>query len=80
MESSSGFAGHALKWGKLPAQAKANNLHTEEVPPELSDLNPPEVWLIISLQIQVTEVVTIMHWTIILLLYNGYYLYYYYCG
>ena len=31
---------HALKRGKLPAQAKANNLH---VPPELSDLNPLEV-------------------------------------
>ena len=28
---------HALKQGKLPAQAKASNLHIEGVPPELSD-------------------------------------------
>ena len=31
---------NALKRGVLPAQAKANHLDLEEIPPELSDLNP----------------------------------------
>ena len=30
---------NALKRGKLPAQAKANNLDLEDMPSELSDLN-----------------------------------------
>lgn len=37
---------HALTQGKLPAQAKANNLKLEDIPPELSDLNALEVQLI----------------------------------
>ena len=37
---------HALKRGKLPAQAKTNNLDLEDIPPELSDLNLSEVCLI----------------------------------
>ena len=49
---------HALKRGKLPAQAKANNLHIEDVPPELSDLNPLEVRLI-SLRIPFMKMVAL---------------------
>ena len=41
---------NALKHGLLPAQAKANNLDLDDVPVELSDLNPLEIRLI-SLQI-----------------------------
>ena len=37
---------HALKRGKLPGQAKANNLQIDDVPPELSDLNQLEVRLV----------------------------------
>lgn len=43
LRGSSGFARHvtrhSLKQGKLPAQAKANNLDLEDVPPGLSELN-----------------------------------------
>ena len=37
---------NALKHGLLPAQAKANNLDLDDVPVELSDLNPLEIRLI----------------------------------
>ena len=37
---------HNLKRGRLPAQAKANKLELEDIPPELLDLNPLEVRLI----------------------------------
>ena len=37
---------NALNRGKLPAQAKVNNLDHDDVPPELSDLNPLKVHLI----------------------------------
>ena len=37
---------NTLKRGKLPAQAKVNNLDLDDVPPELSVLNPLEVHLI----------------------------------
>ena len=36
----------ALKRGVLPAQAKANNLNLDDIPIELSDLNPLEIRLI----------------------------------
>ena len=49
---------HALKRGKLPAQAKANNLQIEDIPPELSDLNPLEVRLI-SLRIPFMKMVAL---------------------
>ena len=49
---------HGLKRGKLPAQAKGNNLHIEDVPPELSDLNPLEVRLI-SLRIPFMKMVAL---------------------
>ena len=38
---------NALKRGKLPAQAKANNLDLEDIPSELSDLNSLEVQFIL---------------------------------
>ena len=41
----------ALKQGVLPDQAKANNLNLDEIPVELSDLNPLELGLI-SLRIR----------------------------
>ena len=37
---------NALRQGVLPAQAKANNLGLDDIPVELSDLNPLEVCLI----------------------------------
>ena len=40
---------HALNRGELPGQAKANNLQIEDVPPELSDLNPLEGRLTVEL-------------------------------
>ena len=33
-----------LKWGVLPTQAKANNLDLDDIPMELSDLNPLEIY------------------------------------
>ena len=50
---------HALKWGKLPAQAKANNLDLEDIPPEVSDLNSLEVCLI-SLRIPFMKMVALL--------------------
>lgn len=47
-----------LKRGKMPAQAKANNLGLEDVPTELSDLNPMEVRLI-SLRIPFMKMVAL---------------------
>ena len=46
------------KRGVLPAQAKANNWGLDNIPIELSDLNPLEVRLI-SLQISFTEMVAL---------------------
>ena len=49
---------NALKRGKLPAQAKANNLDLEDIPSELSDLNSLEVWFI-SLRIPFMKMVAL---------------------
>ena len=49
---------NALKWGALPAQAKANNLDLEDIPVELADLNPLEVRLI-SLRIPFMKMVAL---------------------
>ena len=48
MEISGGFVrrDHALKRGRLPAQAKANSSELDDTVTELSDLNPLEVRLI----------------------------------
>ena len=43
------FARHVIMQGLLPAQAKANNLALDDIPVELSDLNPLEIRLISSL-------------------------------
>ena len=48
----------ALRRGKLPAQAKANNLMLENVPEQLSDLNSLEVHLI-SLRIPFMKMVAL---------------------
>ena len=42
----------------MPAQAKANNLDLEDIPPELSDLNSLEVWLV-SLRIPFMKMVAL---------------------
>ena len=42
----------------MPLQAKANNLVLENVPPELKDLNPMEIWLI-SLRIPFMKMVAL---------------------
>ena len=47
----------ALKWGRLPAQAKANNLDLD-IPVELSELNPLETRLI-SLRIPFMKMVAL---------------------
>ena len=49
---------NALKRGKLPAQAKANNLDLEDIPLELSDLNSLEVRFI-SLRIPYMKMVAL---------------------
>ena len=49
-----------LKQGRMPAQAKANNLTLDDVPPELSDLNPMEIRLI-SLRIPFMKMVALYH-------------------
>ena len=49
---------NALKRGVLPAQAKANNLGLDDIPVELSDLNPLEVRLI-SLRIPFMKMVAL---------------------
>ena len=49
---------NTLKHNKLPAQAKANNLHLDVIPPESSDLNPLEIHLI-SLQIPFMKMVAL---------------------
>ena len=49
---------NALKRGLLPAQAKANNLDLDDVPVELSDLNPLEIRLI-SLRIPFMKMVAL---------------------
>ena len=49
---------NALKGGVLPAQAKANNLDLDNIPLELSDLNPLEVRLI-SLRIPFMKMVAL---------------------
>ena len=49
---------YTLKRGKMPAQAKANNLVLEDVPVELSDLNTMEVRLI-SLRIPFMKMVAL---------------------
>ena len=49
---------NALKRGKLPAQAKANNLDLEDIPSELSDLNSLEVRFI-SLRIPFMKMVAL---------------------
>ena len=36
----------AVKRGALPAQAKGNNLDVDDIPVELSDLNPLQICLI----------------------------------
>ena len=48
----------ALKRGVLPAQAKANNLNLDDIPMELSDLNPLEIRLI-SLRIAFMKMVAL---------------------
>ena len=48
----------ALRQGKMPAQATANNLDLEVVPMELSDLNPLEERLI-SLRIPFMKMVAL---------------------
>ena len=48
----------ALKRGRLPAQAKANNLELEDIPAELSDLNVLEKRLI-SLRIPFMKMVAL---------------------
>ena len=50
---------NALKRGVLPAQAKANNLNLDNIPVELSDLNPLEVCLI-SLRIPFMKMVALV--------------------
>ena len=47
-----------LKQGRMPAQAKANNLTLDDVPPELSDLNLMEIRLI-SLRIPFMKMVAL---------------------
>ena len=47
-----------LKQGRMPAQAKANNLTLDDVPPELSDLNRMEIRLI-SLRIPFMKMVAL---------------------
>ena len=47
-----------LKRGVLPAQAKANNLNLDDIPMELSDLNPLEIRLI-SLRIPFMKMVAL---------------------
>lgn len=49
---------NTLKRGKMPAQAKANSLVLEDVPLELSDLNPMEVRLL-SLRIPFMKMVAL---------------------
>ena len=49
---------NTLKRGRIPAQAKTNNLTLEEVPEQLSDLNPMEVRLI-SLRIPFMKMVAL---------------------
>ena len=49
---------YALKRGKMPAQAKANKLDLEDIPTELSDLNPLEERLI-SLRIPFMKMVAL---------------------
>ena len=49
---------NALKGGKLPAQAKANNLDLKDIPSELSDLNSLEVRFI-SLRIPFMKTVAL---------------------
>ena len=49
---------NTLKRGRMPAQAKANNLVLEDVPTELSDLNPMEVRLI-SLRIPFMKMIAL---------------------
>ena len=49
---------NTLKRGVLPAQAKANNLNLDNIPVELSDLNPLEV-RIISLRIPFMKMVAL---------------------
>ena len=48
----------ALKRGVLPAQAKANSLNLDDIPVELSDLNPLEIRLI-SLRIPFMKMVAL---------------------
>ena len=48
----------SLKRGAMPAQAKANNLLLDDIPPELSDLNTMEVRLI-SLRIPFMKMVAL---------------------
>ena len=45
----------ALKWGRLPAQAKANNLNLDDIPAELSPLET----CLISLQIPFMKIVVL---------------------
>ena len=47
-----------LQTGKMPAQAKANTLELEDIPPEVSDLNSLEVRLI-SLRIPFMKMVAL---------------------
>ncbi len=49
---------YALRRGKLPAQAKVNKLNLEDIPIELSDLNPLEVRLL-SLRIPFMKMVAL---------------------
>ncbi len=49
---------NTLKRRRMPAQAKANNLVLEDIPAELSDLNPMEVRLL-SLRIPFMKMVTL---------------------
>ena len=49
---------YALRRGRMPAQAKANNLDLDEIPTELSDLNPLEARLI-SLRIPFMKMVAL---------------------
>ena len=49
---------NTLKRNKLPAQAKANNLHLDVIPSKLSDLNPLELRLI-SLRIPFMKMVAL---------------------
>ena len=49
---------NVLKRGTLPAQAKANNLELDDIPVDLSDLNPLEVRLI-SLRIPFMKMVAL---------------------